>query len=242
MLGQDQMVDGFFKHSEQAKPGAALKALRLQRGWTLTDVSGKTRMPVSTLSKIENGKIALTLEKLLSIGKALEVDVSRLFEPNGGASTRGEIKTRRSVSKAGEGKLIDFPIGSYLYVNSDLLHKKMIPIIGDVRAKSMDEFGEFLRHSGEEYVYVLEGILEFVTEHYAPVHLTRGDSLYFDSDMGHAYLTIGDEPCRILSVCATSESQTVPAFSGNGEPAEDGDIPVRFRVSRATLKGRNKRA
>jgi uncharacterized cupin superfamily protein len=39
------------------------------------------------------------------------------------------------------------------------------------------------------------------------VSLKKGDSLYFDSNTGHAYIAVGDQPCRILSVCVASPAE-----------------------------------
>jgi hypothetical protein len=89
---------------------------------------------------------------------------------------------------------------------TELLHKRFTPIIVEICARSLDEFiGEFgalIRHAGEEYTYVVEGELDFHSELYAPVRLRPGDSIYFDSDMGHAYVRASAGPCRIVCVCA----------------------------------------
>ena len=66
-----------------------------------------------------------------------------------------------------------------------------------------------MRHPGEEYLYVLEGTLEFHTEIYAPVRLEKGDSVYFDSGIAHAYVAVGSKPCRVLSMCTASEAQLI---------------------------------
>ena len=187
-----------------ANPGDALKALRLQRGWTLAEVGRRTGLTVSVLSKVENGRLALTFEKLVRLSQGLQVDIAQLFGsgPADGPSHGG---LRRSVTRSGDGKSIDLDRGCYLYVAAELVNKRMVPIIGEVRSKSLADYDELLRHSGEEYVFVIEGTLELHTEAYTPVRLERGDSVYFDSSMGHAYVAVGDESCRILSVCATSE-------------------------------------
>ena len=188
-----------------ANPGEALKALRLQRGWTLAEVGRRTGLTVSVLSKVENGRLALTFEKLVRLSQGLQVDIAQLFgsAPTVEGPSHGGL--RRSVTRSGDGKSIDLERGRYLYVAAELINKRMVPIVGEVRTKSLDDYDELLRHSGEEYVFVIEGTLELHTEAYTPVRLERGDSVYFDSSMGHAYVAVGDEPCRILSVCATSE-------------------------------------
>ena len=200
------MATELSKGRVQANPGAALKALRTQRGLTLADLSNLTGMNVSTLSKIENGKMAVTLDKLLRISEGLEVDMTELISPGPKEAPRIEGATRRSISRAGEGRAIEMSRGNYLYVASELLNKRITPIVGEVIARNIEDYGEWMRHSGEEYVYVLEGTLELHTELYTPARLGKGDSVYFDSQMGHAYIAVGDEPCRILSICATSES------------------------------------
>ena len=201
----------------RAKPGAVLKACRTERGWTLSDVSARTGLSVSTLSKVENDKMALTYEKLVRLSEGLEIDLARLFGPGGANSASMEGATRRSVTRAGEGKAIEMPRGNYLYVATDLLNKQMVPIVGEVFAKDIAQYGEYMRHPGEEYVYVLEGTLDLHTKMYTPVRLGKGDSVYFDSGMEHAYIAVGEKPCRILSVCSGSERQVLEAFESGGE-------------------------
>jgi transcriptional regulator with XRE-family HTH domain len=198
----------------QAKPGAVLKRVRTQRGWTLGDVSERTGLAVSTLSKAENDKIALTFDKLVLISKGLQIDITELFGSTNADVARTDGATRRSITRVGEGKAIETQKGNYLYVAAELLNKRFIPIIGEVFAKDISEYDELQRHHGEEFVYVLEGTLELHTEIYTPARLEQGDSVYFDSGMGHAYIAVGDKPCRILSMCATSESQLLDALGG----------------------------
>jgi len=187
------------------RPGAALKALRLERGWSLAEVSQRTGMPASSLSKIENDKMDLTLDKLLRISVALETDIAGLFTPPSPPYSQGETSGRRSITRAGEGERIETHIGLYRYLAYELLNKHAIPMIIEVTAKSLEEFGEFNRHPGEEMIYVIEGELELYSSMYLPVNLKKGDSMYFDSNMGHAYIAAGSDPCRILSVCVAPE-------------------------------------
>ncbi len=67
---------------------------------------------------------------------------------------------------------------------------------------------------------MLEGTVEFHSELYAPLTLRKGDSLYFDSGMGHAYLAAESGPCRVLSICSGPESQLMEAVrrDGDGKP------------------------
>ena len=198
------------------KPGAALKRLRSERGWTLAELSQKTGFPLSTLSKIENGKMEVTIDKLLRIAVAFEVNIADLF----GTPTNqyaGETSRRRSITRAGEGRAVDSANGRYAYQAYDLLNKSLTPIVAEIHARSLEEFGSFHRHSGEEYVFVIEGELAFYSDTYTPAYLSQGDSIYFDSNMGHAYVAVGDGPCRILSVFSTSETEALTLIEGSSE-------------------------
>jgi transcriptional regulator with XRE-family HTH domain len=224
-----------------AKPGAIVKTLRIERGWTLAEVSRRTGYPVSSLSKIENDRVSLSYDKLLRLSAAFEVDISRLFGAH--ASADGASSGRRSITRAGEGKSIASKNYAHIYPAAELLNKRLIPIVVENRARSLEEFGELVRHSGEEYVYVLEGELDVYTSIYAPVRLRIGDSIYLDSTMGHAYVTASDAPCRVLAVCSGNESQMIAAIGG-ALASQRPDTPSRparpMARARATRRPRRK--
>ena len=134
------------------------------------------------------------------------------------------VSGRRSITRASEGKAINTTSYFHLYPAADLLNKRLVPIIAELHAQTLAEFGDLVRHAGEEYTYVLEGTVEMHTDMYGPVILEKGDSVYFDSGMGHAYLAVGPGPCRVLSVCSTSEAQLMDQlYSGKNK-----DIPGKL--------------
>jgi transcriptional regulator with XRE-family HTH domain len=207
----------------KAKPGSVLKGLRLANGWTLSEVSRRTGLPVSTLSKVENDKMSLSYDKLARISRGLDIDIGQLFssEPSAPLSL---ATGRRSITRAGEGRLIETETYGHIYPATDILNKRFVPIVAEVRARSVSEFGEMIRHPGEEYTFVLEGTIELHTDLYAPVTLEVGDSIYFDSGMGHCYLAAGPGPARVLSICSGDESKLIAAL--DPAPAKT-DTPVK---------------
>lgn len=221
-----------------AKPGAIVKTLRMERGWTLAEVSRRTGYRVSSLSKIENDIVSLTYDKLSRLSAALEVDISRLFGAQEGPAA--PAAARRSITRAGNGKSINSKNYSHLYPAAELLNKRLIPIVVENLARTLEEFGELVRHSGEEYVYVLEGELDVYTSVYAPVRLQKGDSIYLDSSMGHAYVSASDAPCRVLAVCSGTESQMIAAVGG--EPATQTTAPPPPRTPHASPVPRVRRS
>lgn len=189
-------------------PGAFLREFRTAHGLTLAAASRKTGLPVSTLSKVETGKMSLSYEKLVKVSSGLGIDITQLF--SGAASTApvAQMPTgRRSITLAGEGPTIRTAAYHYSYPSADLLNKQLNPMILEVGARSIAEFGELMRHPGEEYAFVIEGQCEFHSDIYAPSLLKTGDSIYFDASMGHAYVAVGNGPCRILCVCSAKDAE-----------------------------------
>lgn len=191
-------------------PGAMLKTLRLERRLTLSELSGRTGLPMSTLSKVENDKMYLTFDKLQALSTGLGIDIGVLFK-SPVIQPASAPSGRRSVHKIGEGKRVETHLTSYLYLASELLNKHFIPLIAEVRARSLMAFGEMLSHPGEEFTYVLEGSLEFHSHLYTPLRLDSGESVFFDSGMPHAYVAVSDGPCRVLTICSSTEAQLFDA-------------------------------
>jgi transcriptional regulator with XRE-family HTH domain len=209
------------------KTGTALKSLRVGRGWTLADVSERTGIPVSTLSKVENGRTELTMDRVLRISVALEVNIADLFGSPAKVYAAGD-RGRRSITRIGAANVVASAYGDYCYHAQDLLEKRASPIVANIRAKSLDEFGEYHRHPGEEFLLVLDGELSLYTDTYAPVHLKKGESIYFDSEMGHAYVSVGNEPCQILLICVPGDGGVLRMVEGASERMEDSVVrPIR---------------
>jgi len=218
-------------------PGQAIRAIRKRSGLTLTELSARTGLAVSTLSKLEMGHVSASYDKLLSISKALDVDMAELLDTTphpGGPPTHGG---RRVVHRAGEGQHVDTRSYSQTYLATELLAKRMTPIFVELHARTLDEFfaefGDFIRHPGEEFTYVIEGEVTFCTELYAPLTLQAGDSVYFDSEMGHAYLKASDAPCRTITTCSPrgrDESMIDTFVNASAKHAEERAQPRRKPV------------
>jgi transcriptional regulator with XRE-family HTH domain len=200
--------------SAVAKPGAALRAFRRRQGWTLAAVGEKTGVPVSTLSRIENDQISPTYDQLGKLSLGLNIDMGQLL--SGDTEAAKPVQTaRRSVNRAGDGQLLDTSMQSLRYLSVDLTNKQFAPIIGEIKARSLPEAGEFHRHEGEEFIFVIAGELELHSESYIPLNLRVGDSVYFDSGMAHAYVAVGKERCKILSICTAPFEQVAMNRAAN---------------------------
>lgn len=187
--------------------GSLLRALRARNDWTLKEMSERCAIPLSTLSKVEHDRLTLTYDKLLQISQRLGMRMSDLFaEAN--ATAEPPITARRSIGRTEDSIRVKTSNYDYYYLCPELRRKRMIPVLTRVRAKSLAEFGELVRHSGEEYIHVLEGAAEVHTEFYDPIVLQTGESIYLDSNMGHAYtVAAGHEEVLLLGICSSPDEQ-----------------------------------
>ena len=185
--------------------GTVMKSIRARNGWTLKEMSAKSGIPVSTLSKVEHDRLTLSYDKLQQLSQRLSIRMSDLFaEDEGDAAPR--VTGRRSVGTIDQAVRVTTDNYDYHYLCTDLRQKRMIPIITRIRAHSAREFGELVRHHGEEFIYVLEGEIEIHTEFYDPVTLKTGQGIYLDSSMGHAYVVAeGFEEALVLGVCSSAD-------------------------------------
>lgn len=185
--------------------GTLLKNLRQRNGWTLKEMSERTDIPLSTLSKVEHDRLTLTYDKLLRLSQRLNMRLSELFaEPEDAAEPA--ITARRSIGRIDDAVRVETRNYDYHYLCTELRKKRMIPVLTRIRAKSVEDFGELVRHSGEEFIYVIEGRIVVHTEFYDPVTLEQGGSIYIDSNMGHAYVVAeGYDEALILGVCSSAD-------------------------------------
>lgn len=201
--------------------GKLLRGLRSRNGWTLKQMSERSGIPISTLSKVEHDRLTLTYDKLLQLSQRLNIRMSELFAEDGGAAGP-QVTARRSIGDVGRAVRVTTANYDYFYLCTELRRKRMIPLVTRIRAHSLTEFGELVRHPGEEFVYVVSGRIAVHTEFYDPVVLEEGQSIYIDSMMGHAYLTgEGCEEAVALGVCSSAEDGLMDSLMDlHGEIAE----------------------
>jgi mannose-6-phosphate isomerase-like protein (cupin superfamily) len=182
-----------------------IRLLRQQKGWTLREMSEKVGIPLSTLGKVEADKLSLTYDKLQQFTSRLGLTMAEFLahESPGSGSSAAVVTARRSLTGSGNSIQVTTPNYDYEYLCADIREKRMVPIITRIRAHDLAEFGEPIRHHGEEFIFVIEGSIEVHLEFYTSVTLSKGQGIYLDSTMGHAYVAKNCESALVLAVCSS---------------------------------------
>ena len=215
--------------------GRILKDLRNHRNWTLREMSERSGIPVSTLSKVENDRLTLAYDKLAQLSQKLQIPISDLFAETEQVEA---ITARRSIGKVEDSVRVTTPNYDYYYLCTELRRKRMVPVLTRIRAKSLSEFGDLVSHAGEEYIHVLEGTIVVHTQFYDPVTLKTGEAIYIDSNMGHAYVAAEDcDEALVLGVCSSADEALMSSLMNMHEmdidPDQQADEPVtRVRTLR----------
>lgn len=205
-MSQEPSLIRLAREGEDATPaqpvdlGARVRELRKARSWTLEQAAQHAGLARSTLSKIENGQMSPTYEALKKLADGLEISVPQLFTP----PTSPQINGRMAVTQAGAGEAHATATYEHELLAGALTRKTMLPYRARIRARAFEEFDGWVRHDGEEFLYVLTGAVRLLTEFYAPVEMRRGDSAYYDASMGHNVISISDDDATILWVTSLS--------------------------------------
>ena len=202
--------------------GSLIYLVRQQNGWTLRQMSDKVGIPLSTLAKVESDRLSLTYDKLQQFTSRLGLTMAEfLAQAETPVSDSPRVVTaRRSLTRDGNSIPIATPNYDYEYLCADLREKRMVPILTRIRAHDIAEFGELVRHQGEEFIFVLEGTVEVHLQFYTPVVLNAGQGIYIDSTMGHAYLAKDCESALVLGVCSSEEPDLAGELISLAEKSE----------------------
>jgi len=176
--------------------GARVRDLRKAQGWTLEQAAQRAGLARSTLSKIENGQMSPTYDALKKLAVGLEISVPQLFTP----PSKGQVSGRMSVTRNGDATPKITTTYEHELLAENLTTKQMLPYRARIRARHMDDFEGWIRHDGEEFLYVLTGVIQLYTEFYEPVEMKRGDSAYYDATMGHNVISTSAEDATVLWV------------------------------------------
>jgi transcriptional regulator with XRE-family HTH domain len=176
--------------------GSQIRKLRNRRELTLQDLANLSGLSKPNLSQIENNLVTPPIATLLKISTALGVPIGHFFQETAQESNIVVVRKedRYGVAKGQHISHIGYQYEPLAYPKAD---KCMEPFIVHMEERESDAI-VYNNHRGEEFLYVIEGTLEFRCGD-STVTLREGDSLYFDSVVPHGYRGIGG-PAKTLVV------------------------------------------
>jgi transcriptional regulator with XRE-family HTH domain len=181
------------------KIGNKVRELRQKNRFTLQDLAWKTGLSKPFLSQIENDHVIPPIATLLKLARALSVGMGFFFQDEIGSekisiTRQGERVTveRRPHQEKGE---VDY---IYVALETKKTNKNMEPFLVEFPVRSSEDM-VFMSHEGEEFLYVTEGQVEFRSVDRVE-ELGPGDSIYFESDLSHAFRCVSEEPAKALAV------------------------------------------
>jgi transcriptional regulator with XRE-family HTH domain len=209
--------------------GQNLKRLRQRLGWNLSRFAAEAGLPQSTMSKVESGQMSLNYEKLWHVASVLQVNVEQLFARAGDRSADTTATARLAIDRQSAQFFRDDHY-RYRHLSTELKKRLMMPMLLEVGERPATGTLPMMDLVGERFALVLDGPVEFHCEHYEPVTLQRGDSLYVDAAMPHAFVAPKGVHARVLAVLSSSDSEYL-ALCREAALRGDADVSNRHRQS-----------
>lgn len=176
---------------DRAVVGQRLRQVRKARQLTLKQLSEASGVPVSTLSKMELAQVSVSYEKLAAAARALNVDIAQLLRASGTVTTPVPVTVVVDSLPAAAG----YSTGTYDYhpIAGDFPERRMTPAYARIIARERGQFDDFIRHPGQEFALVLSGRVRIEFETGEAVSIGPQETAYFDSQVGHIYLSESDD-------------------------------------------------
>lgn len=173
--------------------GKKIKELRTSKNLTLKDLSAETNLSIGFLSQLERGLTTIAIDSLSNIAKVLQVDLSYFIHNSN--------KNKKPILRSYEKEVFQVENNQFIHyhLTNDNNDKKLLPRLIEILPTNSKEEITTYQHEGEEFVYVLEGILTlFINdEHY---ELFPGDSAHYSSNIVHNWANYTSKTVRILTI------------------------------------------
>jgi len=174
-----------------------LKQIRQQKGLSLKEIAENIGVSTSFLSQVENNKTIPSLSTLKSIADYMNITISELL---------GEKKDNfNPVLRFNDRKNIHYADGiTMCLLTYPDPNKQMEPLYFEMNPEASSGT-KMYRHFGQEFVLVLEGILEIKLNDQKYI-LKKGDSIYFNSSIPHSFKNLDKNTTKAIWV------DTPPSF------------------------------
>jgi len=173
--------------------GSKVKELRNSRKMTLKDLSEQTNLSIGFLSQMERGLTAVATDSLSKIAAALGVDLSYFFS--------NPRRAKKCILRSYEKEVFQVQDSGFIiyHLTNEVGNKEMLPRLIELLPNNSDESLDVYPHEGEEFIYVLEGILTLVIDN-ENYELFPGDSAHYNSTIPHNWGNYTNKMVKFIEV------------------------------------------
>ncbi|MGB9641131.1 MAG: cupin domain-containing protein [Anaerolineales bacterium] len=178
--------------------GSRLREVRQAQGFSLRALAEKSGLNVNTLCLIENNKTSPSVSTLQQLALALQVPITAFFE-------RVEEPKMVVYQKSGYRPQAQFHHGILEDLGNGITLAGGQPLLVTLESGA-DSGANPIVHTGQEFVYCLEGCLEYRIGEETYI-LEAGDSLIFEAHIPHQWGNKGEGITRsLLIICPSDEA------------------------------------
>ena len=182
--------------------GLRIKSIRESKSITVEQVAERSGLTLDQLERIESDKNLPSLSPLIKIARALGVRLGTFLDDS---DNLGPVVCRRDNQPKGISFSTD-TASSHNYLNFFALAqtkagRHMEPFLIDIDSASDSDY-QLSSHEGEEFIYVLEGVVE-ITYGKNTFVVNAGESIYYDSIVEHNVHAANQSKAKILAVVYT---------------------------------------
>lgn len=185
--------------------GAKIQSIRQSKQLTAQEVAERSGLGIEQIERIEGNLDFPSLAPLIKIARVLGVRLGTFLDDQ---SELGPVICRKKDSN--EANSIGFTNNAsqqrkhmeYHSLSQDKSGRHMEPFLIDIAPSEEGVDFVLSTHEGEEFIYVLEGIVEINYGKNTYI-LEEGDSIYYDSIVAHHVHATAECKARILGVVYT---------------------------------------
>lgn len=173
--------------------GSKIKEARTKKGITLKELSRQCGLSTGFLSQLERGMTSVAVDSLEKIAEILNMPIAEFFEL---PKNKNDF-----VLRSYDLKIMNKQDGEYVayLLSGDIRNKSFLPKLVVVLPNKADTETALYSHDGEEFIYVLEGVLTVYIENQS-YELYPGDSAHFSSGIEHNWYNRTNKTAKILTV------------------------------------------
>lgn len=188
--------------SEQNRIGNKVRLIRESRKLSIEDVSERSNLSAKSIESIESGSLIPGLTPLIKIARVLGTRLGTFMDDQenvGPVVTR--TKEEKSVARFSDRSNAVSSDLDFYSLAQNKAGRHMDPFVIDIEPSSEQDI-KMSSHEGEEFIYVLSGLVEikYGKDIYT---LKPGESIYYDSIVAHHVHTANNEKAKILAVVYT---------------------------------------